>query len=219
MSNRIEQVIGDIEEYIDGCKMQAFSNTKIVVDRPQIEEFLDELRQYTPEEVKKYQRMLNNRDRILADAKKKAEEIEAKAQAYADHMVSESQITKMAYDKANEILQDAKAQAEQTVGDAEIEANEIRQSAIAYTNDLLQNLESVISNTIDDCQNRYSSLLSSLVDHRNVVLGNISELNGMNVNDYEEEPAEEEKMDSNADAIVIPSFGASVADDEDDDED
>ena len=104
MSNRIEQVIGDIEEYIDGCKMQAFSNTKIIVDRPQLEEFLDELRQYTPEEVKKYQRMLNNRDKILSDAKKKASEIEDKAQAYAEHMVNENQITRMAYEKANEIL-------------------------------------------------------------------------------------------------------------------
>ena len=72
MANRIEQVIGDIEEYIDGCKMAAFSNTKIIVDRPQIEEYLDELRQYTPEEVKKYQRMLNNRDKILSDARKKS---------------------------------------------------------------------------------------------------------------------------------------------------
>ena len=95
MSNRIEQVIGDIEEYIDGCKMQAFSSTKIIVDRPQIEEYLEELRQYTPEEVKKYQRMLNNRDKILNDAKKKAQEIEDKAMAYADLLVSENQITKM----------------------------------------------------------------------------------------------------------------------------
>ena len=48
MSNRIEQVIVDIEEYIDGCKMQAFSNTKIIVDRPQLEEFLDDVRSAAP---------------------------------------------------------------------------------------------------------------------------------------------------------------------------
>lgn len=180
MSNRIEQVIGDIEEYIDGCKMQAFSNTKIVVDRTQIEEFLDELRQYTPEEVKKYQRMLNNRDKILADAKKKASEVEEKAQAYADHMVSESQITKLAYEKANEILTSAQQEAQRIIEAAQDEADAVRGGALAYTNDMLDNLRSILSGTIDDCQNRYSALISSLTAHQNIVIQNQQELNGMN---------------------------------------
>ncbi len=156
MANRIEQVIGDIEEYIDGCKMQAFSNTKIIVDRPQIEEFLDELRQYTPEEVKKYQRMLSNRDKIMADAKKKANEIEEKAVAYANHMVEEHQITKMAYDKANEILEAAKEQANKLVADANEQANQIRQGSQEYSSQMLENLHSVLAGTIDDYQNRYA---------------------------------------------------------------
>ncbi len=180
MSNRIEQVIGDIEEYIDGCKMQAFSSTKIVVDRPQIEEFLDELRQYTPEEVKKYQRMLNNRDKILSDAKKKASEVEEKAQAYADHMVSESQITKLAYEKANEILNAAQQEAQRIIESAQDEAAAVRGGALAYTNDMLDNLRSILSGTIDDCQNRYSALISSLTAHQNIVVQNQQELNGMN---------------------------------------
>lgn len=191
MSNRIEQVIGDIEEYIDGCKMQAFSNTKIVVDRPQIEEFLDELRQYTPEEVKKYQRMLNNRDKILADAKKKASEVEEKAQAYADHMISENQITKMAYDKANEILRDAKENATNIVERAADEANQIREGAIAYTNELLNNLQSIIGGTIDDTQNRFSALMASLSDHLRIVEMNQSELNGQAQQAYVPETEEQ----------------------------
>ena len=181
MANRIEQVIGDIEEYIDGCKMQAFSNTKIIVDRPQIEEFLDELRQYPPEEVKKYQRMLSNRDKIMADAKKKANEIEEKAVAYANHMVEEHQITKMAYDKANEILEAAKEQANKLVADANEQANQIRQGSQEYSSQMLENLHSVLAGTIDDYQNRYASLISSLSEHQNIVEQNINELNGMNM--------------------------------------
>ena len=185
MSNRIEQVIGDIEEYIDGCKMQAFSNTKIIVDRPQIEEFLDELRQYTPEEVKKYQRMLNNRDKILSDAKKKAQEVEDKAQAYADHMVSESQITRLAYEKANEILKDAQEQARDILDGATNDANAIRQGALDYTNAMLNNLHSIIAGTVEDSQNRYTALLSSLTEHLNIIESNQRELNSQ-----EEEAAE-----------------------------
>ena len=195
MSNRIEQVIGDIEEYIDGCKMQAFSNTKIVVDRPQIEEFLDELRQYTPEEVKKYQRMLNNRDKILSDAKKKASEVEEKAQAYAQHMVSESQITKLAYEKANEILKSAQEQAQEILDNANEEAEQIRSGALSYTNDNLDNLRSIISGTLDDCQNRYAQLISALTEHQNIVIQNQNELNGMN--DIRSESADEDAYPMN----------------------
>ena len=31
--SRIEQLIGEIEEYIDGCKFQPLSNTKILVNK------------------------------------------------------------------------------------------------------------------------------------------------------------------------------------------
>jgi len=181
MSNRIEQVIGDIEEYIDGCKMQAFSNTKIIVDRPQLEEFLDELRQYTPEEVKKYQRMLSNRDKILADAKKKASEVEEKAQAYAERMVSENEITKLAYDRASEILRDANEEADKILSSARQEAETIREGAFGYTNDLLNNLQSILTGTIEDCSERYGSLISSLRDHRDIVEQNQRELNASTV--------------------------------------
>ena len=33
MMSRIEQVISDIEAYLDDCKFQPFSNTKIIVDK------------------------------------------------------------------------------------------------------------------------------------------------------------------------------------------
>ncbi len=184
--------------------MQAFSNTKIIVDRPQLEEFLDELRQYTPEEVKKYQRMLNNRDKILSDAKKKAAEVEDKAQAYADHLVSENQITRMAYDKANEILKDAQEQAKEMLDSATEESDAIRKGALDYTNAMLENLRSIVSGTVEDTQNRYTALLSSLSEHLNIIESNQRELNNQ-APEQEERPSEK------------PFFEAE-ADDEEDDE-
>ena len=39
--NRIEQLISDMEQYIDSCKTQAFSgNRKIIVDRGAVDDFL-----------------------------------------------------------------------------------------------------------------------------------------------------------------------------------
>ena len=80
--SRIEQIISDIEAYIDDCKYIRFSTTKIAVDKEKMEDLLSELRLRTPEEVKKYQRILNNTDAIIEDAKEKADEIINQAQIH-----------------------------------------------------------------------------------------------------------------------------------------
>ena len=40
--SRIEQLIGEIEEYIDSCKFQPLSTTKILVNKEELEELLVE---------------------------------------------------------------------------------------------------------------------------------------------------------------------------------
>ena len=51
MASRIEQIIEEIEEYIDNCKYQALSSSKIIVNKEEMEELLNELRSKTPEEI------------------------------------------------------------------------------------------------------------------------------------------------------------------------
>ena len=78
--SRIEQLIGEIEMYLDSCKAQAFSNSKrIVVEKDVIDEMLVELRMRIPDEIKKCQKMIANRDAILTDAKTNADKIIADA--------------------------------------------------------------------------------------------------------------------------------------------
>ena len=40
MSSKMEQIIEEIEEYIDGCKFQPLSSTKIIVNKEELEELL-----------------------------------------------------------------------------------------------------------------------------------------------------------------------------------
>ena len=70
--SRIEQLIGEIEEYIDSCKYQPLSNTKILVNKEEMEELLVELRLRVPEEIKKYQKIISQQDAILADKERAA---------------------------------------------------------------------------------------------------------------------------------------------------
>ena len=92
MSSRIEQIIGEIEEYVDSCKFQPLSTTKIVVNKEEIEELLRELRLKTPDEIKRYQKIINNKDAILEDAQTKADALIADAQARAQELVTQHEI-------------------------------------------------------------------------------------------------------------------------------
>ena len=47
MSSRIEQLIDEIEEYIEGCKPKFMSSTEIIVNKDEIDELLRELRMKT----------------------------------------------------------------------------------------------------------------------------------------------------------------------------
>ena len=96
MISRMEQIIEEIEEYIDHCKFQPLSSTKIVVNRDELEELLAELKQKTPEEIKKYQKIISNKEAILADAQARAEAIIAEAQVHTTELVSEHQIMQQA---------------------------------------------------------------------------------------------------------------------------
>jgi hypothetical protein len=88
----MEQIIDEIEEYIEGCKPQLLSSTKIVVDKEELEELIAELRSKTPEEIKRYQKIISNKEAILADAQAKADQIIAQAQIQTNELVSEHQM-------------------------------------------------------------------------------------------------------------------------------
>ena len=127
--SRIEQIITEIEDYIDSCKFQPLSNTKILVNKEEIEELLVELRLRIPEEIKKYQKIISNQDAILQEARSQADAMVAEATAQTNELVNEHEIMQRAYAEANSIIEQANAQAQQIVDNAVTEANNIRQPA------------------------------------------------------------------------------------------
>ena len=48
MSSRIEQIIEEIEEYVESCKYQPLSTTKIVVNKEELEETFKEYEKELP---------------------------------------------------------------------------------------------------------------------------------------------------------------------------
>ena len=177
MMSRIEQLIGEIEEYIDGCKYQPLSNSKIVVNRDELEELLVELRLRIPDEIKQYQKIISNRDVILNEARQ-ADSILAQASAHTDELVNEHEIMQKAYAQANEIINQANLQAQDIVEKAVSDANDIRQSAVQYTDDMLKSLQTIISHSMEGAQGRFDAFMTSMQSSYDIVSSNRQELTG-----------------------------------------
>ena len=67
-TSKIEQLIDEIEEFIESCKPQPFSQSKVIVPKDELYELLTELRLKTPDEIKRYQKIIANREKIISDA-------------------------------------------------------------------------------------------------------------------------------------------------------
>lgn len=176
MSSRIEQIIEEIEEFIDSCKFQPLSSTKIVVNKEELEELLRELRMKTPDEIKRYQKIISNKDAILEDAQTKADNIIAEAQAQAQKIVSESEVMQVALQQSNQLIEQTNAQAQEIMDKATEDSNNIRMSAIHYTDEMLENLEKIMSHTIDAAGSKYNNFINSIQSCYDIVSKNRSEL-------------------------------------------
>ena len=192
-SSRIEQIIEEIEEYVESCRYQPLSTTKIVVNKEELEELLRELRLKTPDEIKRYQKIIGNKDAILADAQSKADNIIAEANTKADMLVQETEIMKTAYAQANDSVNAANKQAQDILDSAQADANNIRTSAISYTDELLSNISSILGNTIAEVGEKFGDFSSAIQSYYDLVNQNRSELSPMesSVASVSAEPADD----------------------------
>ena len=170
--SKIEQVIAEIEDYIDGCKLQPLSNTKIIVNRNELEELIDELKLNVPDEIKKYQRIIANRDAILKDAQDKAEEMIRKANEMTAQLVSEHEIMQQAYKEANQLIDSANREADEIVNKATEESNALKTATNQYLDDALANIQNILTSSIDGLNVKYDSLIRSLESNLEITTQN-----------------------------------------------
>lgn len=177
MASRIEQLIDEIEDYIDNCKYQPLSNTKIIVNKEEIDELLRELRNKTPEELKRYQKVVSNQQAILKDAKDKAQALIDDAAAKTNEMLSQNAIMQQAYAQADEVVKSAYAQAQDILTAATSEANAVRTAAVEYMDNMLSSYENIVSQTMRTTQSHYESFYTQLSQFNDIVIANRMEIN------------------------------------------
>lgn len=211
MSSRIEQIIEEIEEYVDSCKFQPLSSTKIVVNKEELEEYLRELRMKTPDEIKRYQKIISNKDAILEDAQQKADKIIADAQAKAERIVSDSEVMQKAIEQSNQLLDQTNAQAQEIVDNATTTANNIRMGAISYTDEMLENLEKIMDHTVDVSNQRFTNYINSVQSCLDIVKKNRAELQPSAAPSSYTMPQDEEPEDIEEASAHEPEAGSESA--------
>ena len=187
MSSRIEQLIDEIEDYIDGCKYQPLSKTNIIVNKEEIDELLRELRMKTPDEIKRYQKIISNKEAILNDARAKAEALIQDATVQTTELINEHEIMQQAYAQANEVVRMATTQAQEILNNATMEANGVRTSAMQYLDDMLSNLESAMTATLTATTEHYESFFNTINGYNEIVKANRAELRPVEVEKMLEE--------------------------------
>jgi cell division septum initiation protein DivIVA len=176
MNSKIEQLIDEIEDYIENCKYKAFSTDTILVNKAEMEDLLRELRMKTPEDIQKYKKIVANTEAIINDAKQKAQDLLDNAAVQTNELISEHQIMQQAYAQANEIVEMATQQAQEILDNATIEANNVKAAAMDYTDNILANLENIIKHSVEVSTRDYNALIGDLKDIEKVVVANRAEL-------------------------------------------
>ncbi|NWG33884.1 MAG: ATPase [Chloroflexi bacterium] len=123
----ILQLIDRLEELFNESKSIPLTRN-VMVDEDRMLDIIDQMRIAIPEEVKKAQQLLGQRDRVLAQAQEEANRTLELARQKADQMVMK-----------DVVMQEAARRAEQIVAQARTEAENIRADADEYAmNSLLQ---------------------------------------------------------------------------------
>lgn len=187
MNSRIEQLIDEIEDYIESCKFQPLSNTKIIVNKDELLDLLKELRMKTPEEIKRYQKIISNKEAILNDARAKAESLINEATEHTTDLINEHEIMQRAYEQANEVVQLATGQAQDIVDKATMEANAIRDSVMEYIDQMMENVENILEHGIEVANAHYGNFVRDLNELNSVVSANRAEFHAQNATLDEDE--------------------------------
>lgn len=174
--SKIEQKIEDIYAFIESCRMQPLSTTKVVVPKNELYDLLDDLRRDIPEEITRYQKILSQRNAIIEDAEAKANEILVDAREQYRGMVEEHSIMQQAYQQAEQMVQQATQKAQEIVEHARRQAEEIGSGALYYTTDMLDMTEKVIAGAYENAISNSNALEAALRSYLETIRQNKAEL-------------------------------------------
>jgi len=150
--------------------------TKVVVDKKETLEIVDKIIKYLPDEMKKAQWVVEEKERILSEAIQEAENLKKESLSLLKRQIENHDITK-----------EANMRAEEITASAQRSAKDIRLGARDYANEILNQLDKeladkskeMLTNLKSDMQQFLVHLESNIDIRADQIKQNIKELRDM----------------------------------------
>ena len=107
----IQHLVDRLEDLIDEGRHVPFSKFTLI-DEEHALEIIDQMRISVPEQIEKASRLINQRDRLLAQAREEAERIVSVARERSDELTNRDAIVQTAQNRAKNIIEQARREAE-----------------------------------------------------------------------------------------------------------
>ena len=135
-----------LEEMLENSRAIPFSN-KGVIDKEEMLEIIKEIRLKLPDELKQAKWVKEERQRILVEAQKEADDIVKEAENRIISMIDEHEITRKAYEQKAEIIETANEM-----------SREISKGTKDYADTVLSNIEKALQDALETIQNNRKEL-------------------------------------------------------------
>lgn len=112
---------------------------KSMVDVAQIDEIATEMRLVLPKEIQQAQNVVSDKNRIISDAKREAEDIIRKAEQRRNELLDQ-----------NAIMKEARKRATEEISNAQARSNLIRTSTNEFTDKMLGRVEELLAKDINN---------------------------------------------------------------------
>ena len=129
MDMDIMEIIDMMEETITKASSVPLTG-KIMMDKEELLDFLQEMRLVYPEELKEAKWVKSERQRILDEAEERADAVKKSAEETQERLIDEHEITRQAYEKAEAIREMS-----------ERDAREIKMDTDRYVDEILADVE------------------------------------------------------------------------------
>ncbi|MCL4237801.1 MAG: hypothetical protein KJ047_06090 [Anaerolineae bacterium] len=145
----IQHLVDRLEDLIDEGRHVPFSKFTLI-DEERALEIIDQMRISVPEQIEIASRVINQRDRVLAQATEEAERVRQIARDQSKDMVERDAIVKK-----------ARSQAQNIVEEAYREAENIRADADSYVVEVLKELEGQLMHNLAVARNGVAKIMEA----------------------------------------------------------
>lgn len=137
----ILQLIDRLEELFNESRSIPLTRN-VMVDEDRMLDIIDQMRIAIPDEVKKAQQLLGQRDRLLAQAQEEANRTLDLARQKADQMVTKEMVAQEAARRAESIVAQARTESDNIRGDADAYAT----NSLTQLQDELERISNQVAN-------------------------------------------------------------------------